>query len=194
MIRARTEPDERVCQGDVLRDVEYVERVHEHEGILEVSKISFPFVIILTQDCDLQQDHTFRTQHKQTQDKWLISVLVAPLYNAEHVFSGEHLIDIGNISEPKKKGGTDGRLLRHNEKPRYHFLEFPPDIHIVPSIVDFKHYFSVPILYLRELKKTNFVCFVSELYREDLSQRFAAFLSRIGLPDLSVSKHSETEA
>lgn len=192
MIRARTEPDERVCQGDVLRDVEYVERVLEHEGILQVSKIRFPFVIVLTQDCDLEQDYTFRTQPKQTQDKWLISVLVAPLYNAEHVFSGEHLLDIGIKSEPINKSKTDGRLLMQNEKPRYHFLEFPSDIPIVPSIVDFKHYFSVPIMYLRELKKTNFVCTVSELYREDLSQRFAAFLSRIGLPDLSVSKHSQT--
>jgi hypothetical protein len=194
MIRARTEPDERVCQGDVLRDVEYVEHVLEHEGILEVSKICFPFVIVLTQDCDLEQDHTFRTQSKQTQDKWLISVLVAPLYNAEHVFSGEHLLDIGIKSEPMNRKKTDGHLLMQNEKPRYHFLEFPNDVPIVPSIVDFKHYFSVPVMYLRELKKTNFVCTVSELYREDLSQRFAAFLSRIGLPDLSDSKQLEIGA
>jgi hypothetical protein len=187
MIRARVKPDERVCQGDVLRDVEYIERVQEHEGILEVSRIRFPFVVVLTQDCDLAQDHAFRIQPKQTQDKWLISVLVAPLYNAEHVFGGEHLSDIGIKSQPINRSKTDGRLLVQNQKPRYHFLEFPNDVPIVPSVIDFKHYFSVPVLYLRELKKTNFVCTVSELYREDISQRFAAFLSRIGLPDFLVS-------
>jgi len=194
MIRVRTEPNVRVCQGDVLCDVEYIERVLEYEGILEVSKINFPFVVVLTQDCDLAQDHTFRIQSKQTQDKWLISVLVAPLYNAEHVFSGEHLSDIGIKSQPINKKKTNGHLLLQNQKPRYHFLEFPDDIPIVPSVIDFKHYFSVPVLYLRELKKNNFVCTVSELYREDISHRFAAFLSRIGLPDLSVFGQPESGA
>ncbi len=188
MIRTRTDLDNRVCQGDVLRDIDCLERVLEDEGILEISRIRFPFVVVLTQDCDLEQDHTFRIERKQTQDKWLISVLVAPLYNAEHVFSGDHLEEIGIKSEQINRKRTDGRLLVNNEKPRYHYLEFPSNIPMVPSIVDFKHYFSVPILSLTELKKTNFVCTVSELYREDLSQRFAAFLSRIGLPVLIVSK------
>ena len=194
MIRVQAEPSKRVCQGDIFREVDYVERVLEHEGILEVTKILFPYVIVLTQDCDLEQDHNFRTQTKQTQDKWLISVLVAPVYNAEHVFSGEHLQDIGIKSQLINKKATDGRLLMQNEKPRYHFLEFPSDIPIVPSVIDFKHYFSVPVMYLQELKKTNFACTVSELYREDISQRFSAFLSRIGLPDPSASKQTEIEA
>ena len=193
MIRARTELEERICQGDIISDVEYIERVTENNGILEVSKISFPFVVILTQDCDLAQDHTFREEPKETQDKWLISVLVAPLYNAEHVFSGEHLLDIGIKSQPINKKKTDGTLLQQNQKPRYHFLEFPDDILVVPCVVDFKHYFSVPVMYLRELKKTNFVCTVSELYREDLSHRFATFLSRIGLPDLTALMQSSNE-
>jgi hypothetical protein len=188
MIRARTKPDQRVCQGDIIRDVEYLEHVDEKDGILELSKIHFPFVIVLTQDCDLEQDHTFRTQTKQTRDKWLISVLIAPIYNAEHVFGGEHLLDIDIKSEQINKKGTDGKSLIRNQKPRYHYLEFPSNIPIVPSVVDFKHYFSVPVNYLCELKKTNYVCTVSELYRENLSQRFAAFLSRIAFPDLSANK------
>lgn len=191
MIRTRTVPDERICQGDIVRNVEYIESVHESNGVIEVSKINFPFVIVLTQDCDLEQDHSFRIQKKDTQDKLLISILVAPLYNAEHVFSGEHLLDIDIRSEPIPRKKTDGRLLMLNQKPRYHYLEFPSDIPVVPSVVDFKHYFSVPITYLRQLKKTNFICTVSELYREDLSQRFAAFLSRIGLPEPPVPKPSE---
>ena len=36
---------------------------------------------------------------------------------------------------------------------------------------------------LRKLKSKKFVCKVSELYREDLSLRFANYLSRIGLPE-----------
>jgi hypothetical protein len=194
MIRARTKPDERVCQGDIFRDIDYIERVSERDGILEVWKVRFPLIIVLTQDCDLAQDHTFRTQPKETQDKWLISVLVAPLYNAEHVFMGEHLSEIGVKSQRIDRRKTDGRLLMQNQAPRYHFLEFQSDVPVVRSVIDFKHYFSVPVPYLRELKKTNFVCTVSELYREDISQRFAAFLSRIGLPDIPLESKSESRA
>lgn len=190
MIRARLEPNERVTQGDVLSDVEYIEYVVEEEGILEISKIVFPFAVVLTQDCDLLQDHAIRSIEGKTQDKWLISVLVAPLYNAEHVYQGEHLSDIDITSQAIKKSSTRGRLIGQNQIPRYHFLEFPEGVPIVPSVIDFKHYFSAPVLYLREHKKSNFVCTVDELYREDLSLRFAAFLSRIGLPDILESEQA----
>jgi hypothetical protein len=63
------------------------------------------------------------------------------------------------------------------------FLEFPAAIPIVPSVVDFKHYFSVNVEYLKKLKRSQFICKVAEVFREDVSQRFASFLSRIGLPD-----------
>ena len=69
MIRVNNIRDNRVCQGDILRDVEYFEQVTENGGIIEVSKILFPFVLVLTQDCDLEQDHNFRIEHKQTRDK-----------------------------------------------------------------------------------------------------------------------------
>jgi hypothetical protein len=55
-----------------------IEHVLEKDGVIEVSKVVFPLVVVLTQDCDLAQDFTFR--RASTQDKWLLSVLVAPLY------------------------------------------------------------------------------------------------------------------
>ena len=58
-IRVTVSPTGRLCQGDILSGVEYVERVDEHKGILEVSRIVFTNVIVLTQDCDLEQDHIF---------------------------------------------------------------------------------------------------------------------------------------
>jgi len=48
--------------------------------------------------------------------------------------------------------------------------------------------------YLESIRSKNFVCRVSELFREDLSQRFAAYLARIGLPDLAEAKTSPLEA
>ena len=174
----------RICQGDVYRKVEMIERVVESSGDLEISRITFPLVVVLTQDCDLEQDHRHRSQREQNgnQDKVIISALVAPLYNIQHVYEGEHLSELNLKMQLIPRGRTHGRHLRQNQLPRYHFLSFPKKVHIVDSVVDFKHYFSVNIPYLRSIKKKRFVCRIDKLYREDLSHRFASFLARIGLP------------
>jgi len=97
MIRVRRQRDRRVCQGDIFRDVDYIEGVAERNGVLEVLKIRFPLVIVLTQDCDFKQDYRVRWSRQNTsnEDKMLVSVLVAPLYNVEHVYTGEHLEELG---------------------------------------------------------------------------------------------------
>ena len=172
----------RVCQGDIISNVEFVEYAIEKKGQVEISKIIFPYVYVLTQDCDLEQEYSSR--EKDNNDKHLISVIVAPLYNLEHVYDGVHLADIGLKMQTisKKLEKSDNKLLRQNNNPRYHYLEFPNDISVVNSVIDFKHYFTVNNNLLFENKKTNFVGKVSELYRENISHRFSYFLSRIGLP------------
>jgi hypothetical protein len=186
MIKVKRKRKNRICQGDIFKDIEFIEYLLEYEGNIEISKILFPYVIVLTQDCDLEQDFKFRWGKPKptSQDKYLLSALVAPLYNIEHVYAGDHLSEIGINMEAINAKRSPGKYLRNNERPRYHYLEFPPVIPIVPSVIDFKHYFSVNIEYLRNIKKTNFVCQVSELFREEISQRFANFLARIGLPEI----------
>ena len=185
MIKVKTQQQARVCQGDVFRSIECIETVTEKNGALEMSRIVFPLVLVLTQDCDLKQDYRVRWSRKKkpaTQDKALVSVLVAPLYNAEHIYLGQHLSDLGLKMQSIKKNGSPGNNLRRNQSPRYHYLAFPEGVPIVPSVVDFKHYFSVHVEYLKRRKRSHFVCQLADLYREDVSQRFASFLSRIGLP------------
>jgi hypothetical protein len=82
-----------------------------------------------------------------------------------------------------KKGKTPGKTLIQNQIPRYHYLEFPNNVPIVSSVIDFKHYFTVNVEYLKKHKKDNFICQIGPLYREDVSQRFSSYLSRIGLPE-----------
>lgn len=174
----------RISQGDIFRDIPYIEYVAEESGVLEVSKIIFPLVIVLTQDCDLEQDYRCRQPSRRppTQDKWLLSVLVAPLYNVEHVYLGEQLSEVDIAMETINRGRSPGHVLRTNQNPRYHYMEFPPGVPIIPSVIDFKHYFCVNAKYLSKVKGTSFVCSVSSLFREDICQRFSSFLSRIGLP------------
>lgn len=171
-------------QGDIYRDIEFIEYAIEKRGIIEISRIYFPFVIVLTQDCDLEQEYAQRWARKRNsadQDKWLISILVAPLYNAEHMFQGSHLSDLGLNMQ---KFNSDQRSkIKSNQTARYHYLEFPKNVNLVPMVIDFKQYFSVNSNYLKINKKTKFACSVSPIYREDVSLRFANFLARIGLPE-----------
>jgi hypothetical protein len=185
IVKIQKDNSNRISQGDVIKNVEYIEYAIEKEGIIEISKIKFPAVIVLTQDCDLNQDKLFRNDLRKTQDKQLISVLVAPIYNLQHFYEGKHLSELGLKMEtfqsnPKK---TQNREFKENKNPRYHYLNFPEGISLPESVIDFKHYFSVNINILEQHKKRGFVGKVSELYREDIVQRFSAFLSRIGLPD-----------
>ena len=185
MAKARAARTARLAQGDIIRDVECVEYVVERNGQLEMAKIVFPLVVVLTQDCDLAQDYKFRWSKlpTTTNDKLLLSVLVAPLYNAEHVYNGEQLSELGMKMVPINRNKTPGDNLRKNETPRYHYLEFDSGTPVVPSVVDFKHYFSVNAAILKKTKSRNYVCRISTLYREDVAQRFASFLARIALPD-----------
>ena len=183
LVKEKNEP--RIRQGDIIKNVEYIENVLEENGVISVSRIVFPLVVVLTQDCDLTWDYDARNKKSTNQDKFLLSVIVAPLYNYEHFLDGVHLQDIGQqmATISRKEEKTDNKNLRQNETPRYHYLDFDSSIPIVNSVIDFKHYFTVNVEQLRVHKQTNFICSVSEIFREHISQRFANYLSRIGLPE-----------
>ena len=155
MVRTQPKDLPRICQGDIYKDIEYLEYATENSGIVEISKILFPLVLVLTQDCDLQQDYNHRLNEvsSSSQDKYLLSVLVVPLYNIEHFYDGEHLTDIGlkMAGFPRKSDATDNKRLKQNEIPRFHYLEFPEDHELVSSVLDFKQYFAVDIKYLNSI-------------------------------------------
>ncbi len=80
MIQTNSTSIERIKQGDIISDVEYIEYIDVENGVIRASKINFPLVIVLTQDCDLTWDYDSRTNGSGNQDKYLFSVIVAPLY------------------------------------------------------------------------------------------------------------------
>lgn len=176
---------DRINQGDIISDVEFIEAAEEIDGIITVAKIIFPLVIVLTQDCDLTWDFDSRQIGSSNQDKYLFSIIVAPLYNYEHFINGDHLSELHQKMAiiPSKMTATANKNLRQNETPRYHYLEFDSTVPIVNSVIDFKHYFTVNVQKLQKQKTEHYVCSVSELFRERISQRFASYLSRIGLPN-----------
>ena len=184
MIKVRDPIEKRVEQGQIFRNVHMVGDVVESGGVLEVERVLFPYVIVLTQDCDLKQDARVRRGGSAggSRYKHLMSVLVAPLYNSEHVRTGEHLSELELAS--RHVGTKEWDLVKKNQSPRYHYLEFPVGVRVPPVVIDFKHYFSVRVEYLERMWEKQHVASVAELFRERISQRFASFLCRIALPDV----------
>lgn len=188
MIQAHVLNSGQIHQGDIFRDIDCIERADIIDGHVEISKIRYPYVIVLSQECDLTQDYSERNKEGSdsvTWDKILPNVIVAPLYNYEHFRTGEHLSNFGykmatDYGNPKK---TPAKTLVQNNNPRYQYLEFDESIPLVPTVVDFKHFFTVDISGLYLVKESHYVCSLDVLFRERVSQRFANFLARIGLPD-----------
>lgn len=186
----------RICQGDILQNISFVMRI---DGLSnEQDEISIPYGVVMSQDCDVDVDFLSRTKEQDVykqgltedeikerlqplHDKFLPTILICPAYLADSFFAGEH-ID-GWYIKPKNTGQVK-KIKANNEMNRYHYLPKNTDLGINDMVIDFKHFFTVPVDILYKQRKEGYVATVSELFREDLSQRFANYLSRFGLPEI----------
>jgi hypothetical protein len=177
----------RLLQGDILRDYKITE-INEDEDELNVQEKLLDYAVVITQDCDLEQDYKNRHDtNSQDHDKYLQSILLCSAYPAEKLREGIHLekFDL----KMKRIDSKRWQQLNNNNLYRYHYLFSYPDLQVPDLVIDFKHYFTVPIdiLYKKSLKR-HYIATIAELLREDLSNRFSQYLSRIGLPDLTKPK------
>lgn len=191
----------KLFQGDILRDV----NIFEHYNIKDEG-FRMPYIVILSQDCDLNQDFNSYNEYakynnetdlknidldkldkkkvndfRKVYDKLLPSVLVCPAFPAEKLRKGNHLKNYNNFIMqhiPSK----DWKKVEKNEVARYHYLKDFPEFQIPKLVVDFKRYHTLPTQYVYSIFERSYVGSLNELYRERLSQRFANYLSRIGLP------------
>lgn len=174
----------RICQGDILVDFIYPEWIQREGKKIQIKNRKIPFLIILTQDCDLDRDYHNHNGVGKTQDKYLQSVLVCPAYEAEKLKEGTHLKKLEMEMEYQNRAKWN--IVTNNDNPRYHYLEDNLDFQIPELVIDFKHYYSIPrdIIY-SEFNK-HYLASLNELFRESLSHRFAHYLSRIGLPEIDI--------
>ena len=175
-----THTSKRICQGDILRDIYTIDWDVEHE----FAKIVLPYVIVMTQDCDLEWDFNKRSELASVKhDKYIQTILVCPAYNAAEFKVGDHLQHIGlKMHEWKKK--DDYKRITQQNHTRFHFLEKNQVLQVPQLVVDFKHYYTIPRNTLYKMHVEHYLVTINKLFRESLSQRFSSYLSRIGLPDL----------
>ncbi len=144
--------------------------------------IMHPFALVITQDCDLDQDYKAR-QGQNKADKLLPSILFCELPEA------------GLLRGSSKTTGMTSEIwkrISQNKDERYHFLEkVEPNCEVLqqglPELgIDFKRYFTIPTeeVYQRvEMGEAKRRCVLVSPYMEHLCARFAYFLSRIALPE-----------
>jgi hypothetical protein len=181
----------RLSQGDIYRNVTIVEGEYPDN----LDQTLFAYSVLLSQDCDLQQDwdanlelmkltSTDIKERRKLEDKLLRHLILAPCYVAEAFKDGIHIkeryMQTWNTKEMEKQ-------IKANKHIRYHFLPSEPGLQEQNLVVDFKHYFSIQRDQFYELAKRRgkfeYVCSIAVLYREALSKRFGDYLSRIGFPN-----------
>lgn len=172
----------RICQGDILEDFTYkFTKIFDQAG--EIISITLPYAIVLTQDCDLEWDYEKRSNTPDkvlTDDKTLQSILICPAYIAEQLQNGEHL---KALDLTMQKWASDlWKHIRRNQNERFHFLEEDTENNMPNLVIDFKHYYTVPAEDIYSIADAKYKISIKLLFREDISRRFANYLSRIGLP------------
>lgn len=176
--RYRAGENARLSQGDILKDLIFV--FGDPEKNTEKDIISLPYAVILSQDCDLQSDFNCRKDGKN-QDKYLMSLLVCPAFSLDDFAQGTHL---GGWEMEKYNDKIIPRIKKNDSYKRYHYLSADNLLSIPELVIDFKHFFTLPRDFLYGKKDKSYVASLSELFREELSQRFSNYLSRIGLPEV----------
>jgi len=174
---------QRISQCDIFQDLTIIEKFNKENDKISVQYIKFPLIICLNQDCDLNSDFRERNNgNNSNKDCRLFHLIVAPLFNIDSFKQGQHWGGIFDTGRGISLNRTEGQKIVNNEDPRYHYLHFDDKCTSPDLIIDFKHFFTINTEYMYDNINKR-VCSLRELYREKISQRFAFYQSRIGLPD-----------
>lgn len=174
----------RLCQGDIFEDL--LISIGSGSDTTHI-EFSLEYAVVLTQDCDLQQDFDERNTRPRplTSDKHLDTILICPAYPVEDFAKGVHIT--GRRMSVFSTKDVEKKLKQNDAYKRYHYLREDLDNGVPELVLDFKHFLTAPRDVLYQQRKKSYIASVNEIYREALSQRFANFLARIGLPDSSSS-------
>ena len=148
------------------------------EGDPDVLIVTQPYVVIVTQECDLDSDYRARSGGgTRPQRKLLSGVLVCEAEEAE-------------IAERNTTEGAVWNHIRTNQHIRYHFLQAVAAQQdalgrsLPTLVVDFKHYFTIPVdeLYERLNHGLERRTRLANEYMTHFADRFAYFQGRVAIP------------
>lgn len=186
-------PYERISENEPLRQGELIADVTEpviRELVpkdVQVEWHRHPLAVLVTQDCDLDQDHAQRQAGVTEHYRLLRRVLLCEVSPAAEVRNAQrrpspNMPEMNSTLWPRVSQNLDDRL---------HFLEeVPPEADAFGSglgehVVHFKRVFTVDLEALyRFVRETPHArrCRLRTPYAEHLAHRFAFYWSRVALP------------
>lgn len=179
------EVEGRLWQGEILQGVIQIRPTVESlqanvPDALEVIPVAHDLVVVMSQDCDLDQDHRRRIEGGQGT---LPNIMLCDVYPAEVLRA--------RVQEQHQLNRTDWkRRIAQNQNERFHYLQkVEPDQDLQQEgltalALDFKIYFTLPTdeLYARLRLGVRRRCRLNTPYAEHLAHRFFRFQSRVALP------------
>ena len=169
-------------QGEIISGVAQTKlALTSIKGDPVINVVQHPFAVLVTQDCDLEQDFTAR-QKVELSDKILPCLLFCEMATAQEALAR---------SADNKLKQWERMGIPKNKNERFHFFQAVPSscdarqIGLPELVTDFKRYFTIPTdeLYKRiELEEAQRRCVLASPYLEHFSSRFAYFFARVALP------------
>ena len=161
-------------QGEILSDLKLYRL--DHSTVAEdeptLLRVTYPFVVIVSQDCDL-------TQHG-VGSSTLPTILALEVAHAATLRGGE------NINSAAWNG------IKQNRDERYHFLQAVPQAQDSSGVglgelgLDFKRYLAVPTDEFYSTVRTGLGtrrCVLNSPYMEHLCRRFGNYFTRVARPE-----------
>lgn len=187
--KAKTlKPDAPICQGDIFRNIKYNYIEAEDEEGLNIVELDFPYAIIVSQACDTVAMDQLQRDKRGKATKFMPSVLLCPIYEKNTVQFGEHISDVLSALgiEPIRDNvyqKEDIQVAGRDWHYRFHNLNISVDEKTVLEnlIIDFKHSFSVPMIYLQN-NINNRMFSLEILFAEQITLKFATYLTRVAIP------------
>lgn len=179
---------DQICQGDIFENVKYNYIVSEDDEGVNIVEYEFPLAIIISQACDVIAMEELVQNGIGKPSKFMPSILMCPIYEQSAAKSGEHISDAFsqlslNIIKENTFFKDDIKIAEKDWHYRIHSLTVEVDQNKVleNAVIDFKHYFTVPMTYLIEHKKKR-ILHLEDLFAEQITLKFSTYLARVAIP------------
>lgn len=183
--------DDNIRQGEIITNLVQVKIDLDSIGNEDYvgTDVVHPIAIVVTQDCDLEQD--YKARYKDGNPRRLLpNILFCEVETAKEMIYGERNSNV-------MKSNTIRDNFTRNDDFRFHFLQaaqVEEDIlgEGLPEMgIEFKRYFTIPsdeVYYRIRIGEAKRRCKLNSPYLEHFSTRFHYYHYRVALPD----DHSST--
>lgn len=191
----KSKADNRICQGDIYKDVQYSYISEDNADSIEIIEYTFPLAIVISQACDVDFMSRILEARSGNVNKFMPSILMCPIYDRAEAKSMNHIDEAFSELDIKKENGEktplfnskEGEIIDKDWHYRFHALTVQDvsseKLFIENALIDFKHYFTVPATYLYK-NRENRLYHLESLFAEQITLKYSTYLSRVAIPDV----------